>query len=193
VVDHARVQLLIGELLEAIGEDPSREGLRETPRRVADMYVELFEGIESVPGEHLRVNFEAGHDEMVMVRDIPFTSLCEHHLVPFVGFAHVAYLPAPDGRITGLSKLARLVEGYARRLQVQERMTTQIVEALQRELEPRGSIVVIEAEHFCMSMRGIKKEGMTTVTSAVRGTFRDDAATRAEALQYIHQRRSTWH
>jgi GTP cyclohydrolase I len=193
VVDHARVQLLIGELLEAIGEDPSREGLRETPRRVADMYVELFEGIESDPGEHLRVNFEAGHDEMVMVRDIPFTSLCEHHLVPFVGFAHVAYLPAPDGRITGLSKLARLVEGYARRLQVQERMTTQIVEALQRELEPRGSIVVIEAEHFCMSMRGVKKEGMTTVTSAVRGTFRDDAATRAEALQYIHQRRSTWH
>jgi GTP cyclohydrolase I len=193
VVDHARVQLLIGELLEAIGEDPSREGLRETPRRVADMYVELFEGIESDPGEHLRANFEGGHDEMVMVRDIPFTSLCEHHLVPFVGFAHVAYLPAPDGRITGLSKLARLVEGYARRLQVQERMTTQIVEALQRELEPRGSIVVIEAEHFCMSMRGIKKEGMTTVTSAVRGTFRDDAATRAEALQYIHQRRSTWH
>ena len=193
MVDHARVQLLIGELLEAIGEDPSREGLRETPRRVADMYVELFEGIESEPGEHLRVNFEAGHDEMVMVRDIPFTSLCEHHLVPFVGFAHVAYLPAPDGRITGLSKLARLVEGYARRLQVQERMTTQIVEALQRELEPRGSIVVIEGEHFCMSMRGIKKEGMTTVTSAVRGTFRDDAATRAEALQYIHQRRSTWH
>jgi GTP cyclohydrolase I len=193
VVDHARVQLLIGELLEAIGEDPSREGLRETPRRVADMYVELFEGIERDPGEHLRVNFEAGHDEMVMVRDIPFTSLCEHHLVPFVGFAHVAYLPAPDGRITGLSKLARLVEGYARRLQVQERMTTQIVEALQRELEPRGSIVVIEAEHFCMSMRGVKKEGMTTVTSAVRGTFRDDAATRAEALQYIHQRRSTWH
>ena len=127
MVDHARVQLLVRELLEAIGEDPSREGLVETPRRVADMYVQLFEGIESDPGEHLRVNFEAGHDEMVMVRDIPFTSLCEHHLVPFVGFAHVAYLPAPDGRITGLSKLARLVEGYARRLQVQERMTTQIV------------------------------------------------------------------
>ena len=192
MVDHARVQLLVRELLEAIGEDPSREGLIETPRRVADMYVELFDGIESDPGEHLRVNFDAGHDEMVMVRDIPFTSLCEHHLVPFVGFAHVAYLPALDGRITGLSKLARLVEGYARRLQVQERMTTQIVESLQHELEPRGSIVVIEAEHFCMAMRGIKKEGMTTVTSAVRGTFRDDAATRAEALQYIHQRRSTW-
>jgi len=192
VVDQPRVQALIRELLEAIGEDPSREGLRETPRRVADMYVELFEGIESDPGEHLRVTFEVVHDEMVMVRDIPFTSLCEHHLVPFVGLAHVAYLPAKDGRITGLSKLARLVEGYARRLQVQERMTTQIVEAMERELQPRGSIVVIEAEHFCMSMRGVKKEGMTTVTSAVRGVFRDDASYRAEALQYIHQRRSTW-
>ncbi|HVA70289.1 MAG TPA: GTP cyclohydrolase I FolE [Acidimicrobiales bacterium] len=192
MVDHSRVQRIIRELLEAIGEDPSREGLRETPRRVADMYVELFEGVESDPGEHLRVTFEVGHDEMVMVRDIPFTSLCEHHLVPFVGHAHVAYLPAPDGRIAGLSKLARLVEGYARRLQVQERMTTQVAEAMERELKPRGSIVVIEAEHFCMSMRGVKKEGMTTVTSAVRGVFRDDAAYRAEALQYIHQRRSMW-
>jgi GTP cyclohydrolase I len=192
MVDHPRVQRVIRELLEAIGEDPTREGLRETPRRVADMYVELFEGIESDPGEHLRVTFEVGHDEMVMVRDIPFTSLCEHHLVPFVGHAHVAYLPVADGRIAGLSKLARLVEGYARRLQVQERMTTQVVEAMERELKPRGSIVVIEAEHFCMSMRGVKKEGMTTVTSAVRGVFRDDAAYRAEALQYIHQRRSTW-
>ena len=156
------------------------------------MYAELFDDYDSDPGEHLRVTFEEGHDEMVMVRDIPFTSLCEHHLVPFVGFAHVAYLPGPGGRITGLSKMARLVEGYARRLQVQERMTTQIVDAMERELSPRGSIVVIEAEHFCMSMRGVKKAGSTTVTSAVRGTFRDDAATRAEALQYIHQRRSTW-
>jgi GTP cyclohydrolase I len=193
VVDHDRVQRLIRELLEAIGEDPTRDGLIETPRRVADMYVELFEGIESDPGEHLRVTFEIGHDEMVMVRDIPFTSLCEHHLVPFVGFAHVAYLPATDGRIAGLSKLARVVEGYARRLQVQERMTTQIVESMEEHLHPRGSIVVLEAEHFCMSMRGVKKEGMTTVTSAVRGVFKDDAAYRAEALQYIHQRRSTWH
>lgn len=193
MVDHERVQQLIRELLEAIGEDPTREGLVETPRRVADMYVELFEGIESDPGEHLRVTFEIGHDEMVMVRDIPFTSLCEHHLVPFVGFAHVAYLPATDGRIAGLSKLARVVEGYARRLQVQERLTTQIVEAMEEHLHPRGSIVVLEAEHFCMSMRGVKKEGMTTVTSAVRGIFKDDAAYRAEALQYIHQRRSTWH
>ncbi len=192
MVDHARVQSLIRELLEAIGEDPSRDGLLETPRRVADMYVELFEGLEVDPGEHLRVTFEAGHDEMVMVRDIPFTSLCEHHLVPFMGLAHVAYLPGPEGRITGLSKMARLVEGFARRLQVQERMTTQIVEAMERELHPNGSIVVLEAEHFCMSMRGVKKAGSTTVTSAVRGVFRDDAAYRAEALQYIHQRRSTW-
>lgn len=192
MVDHERVKALVRELLEAIGEDPNREGLLETPRRVADMYVELFEGIEVDPGEHLRVTFEAGHDEMVMLRDIPFTSLCEHHLVPFVGLAHVAYLPGPEGRIAGLSKLARLVEGYARRLQVQERMTTQIVEAMERELAPRGSIVVIEAEHFCMSMRGVKKAGATTVTSAVRGTFRTDASSRAEALQYIHQRRSSW-
>jgi GTP cyclohydrolase I len=192
VVDQPRVQRLMRELLEAIGEDPDRPGLLETPRRVADMYVELFEGIEADPGEHLRVTFEEGHDEMVMLRDIAFTSLCEHHLVPFVGLAHVAYLPGPEGRITGLSKLARMVEGYARRLQVQERMTTEIVEAMERELRPRGSIVVIEAEHFCMSMRGVKKAGATTVTSAVRGSFRSDAASRAEALQFIHQRRSAW-
>ncbi len=192
MVDRARVQGLIRELLEAIGEDPQRAGLLDTPRRVADMYAELFEGLEADPGEHLRVTFEAGHDEMVMVRDIPFTSLCEHHLVPFTGLAHVAYLPGSDGRITGLSKMARLVEGFARRLQVQERMTVQIVEAMERELKPRGSIVVLEAEHFCVSMRGVKKEGLTTVTSAVRGVFRDDVAYRAEALQYIHQRRSTW-
>ena len=192
MVDQPRVEALVRELLEAIGEDPTRPGLVETPRRVADMYVELFEGHDVDPGEHLRVTFEAGHDEMVMVRDISFTSLCEHHLVPFVGFAHLAYLPGAEGKITGLSKLARLVEGYARRLQVQERMTTEIVEAMERELRPRGSIVVIEAEHFCMSMRGVKKAGSTTVTSAVRGVFRDDASYRAEALQYIHQRRSTW-
>jgi GTP cyclohydrolase IA len=192
MVEHARVQGLIRELLEAIGEDPNREGLIDTPRRVADMYVELFEGLEEDPGEHLRVTFEASHDEMVMVRDIPFTSICEHHLLPFVGQAHVAYLPGPQGRITGLSKMARLVEGYARRLQVQERLTTEIVEAMERELHPKGTIVVVEAEHFCMSMRGVKKPGTTTVTSAVRGVFRDDAAYRAEALQYIHQRRSSW-
>jgi GTP cyclohydrolase IA len=192
VVDRDRVEALMRELLAALGEDPDRPGLAETPRRVADMYVELFEGAHADPGEHLQVTFEEGHDEMVMVRDIPFTSLCEHHLVPFTGLAHVAYLPGAEGRITGLSKMARLVEGFARRLQVQERMTTQIAEAMERVMQPRGSIVVIEAEHFCMSMRGVKKAGATTVTSAVRGVFRDDAAYRAEALQYIHQRRSTW-
>ena len=192
MVDQPHVQRLIRDLLVAIGEDPDREGLVDTPRRVADMYVELFEGLEADPGEHLRVTFEEGHDEMVMVRDIPFTSLCEHHLVPFMGLAHVAYLPGSEGRIAGLSKMARLVEGFARRLQVQERLTTQIVEAMERELLPQGSIVVVEAEHFCMSMRGVKKSGVTTVTSAVRGVFRDDAAYRAEALQYIHQRRSSW-
>jgi GTP cyclohydrolase I len=193
VIDHNRIAAAVKEILAAIGEDVNRDGLLETPRRVADMYVELFEGLEADPGAHLRTTFEAGHDEMVMVRDIPFTSLCEHHLVPFIGHAHVAYLPGTEGRITGLSKLARLVEGYARRLQVQERMTTQIVDALERELAPRGSIVVIEAEHFCMSMRGVKKAGATTVTSAVRGAFQTDPTTRAEALNFIHQRRSSWH
>ena len=192
MVDRDRVEGLIRELLAAIGEDPTRAGLLETPRRVADMYAELFEGFDTDPGEHLLVTFEEGHDEMVMVLDIAFTSLCEHHLVPFTGLAHVAYLPGIEGRITGLSKMARLVVGYARRLQVQERMTTQIVEAMEKELHPRGSIVVLEAEHFCMSMRGVKKDGMTTVTSAVRGAFRDESATRAEALAFIHQRRSTW-
>jgi GTP cyclohydrolase IA len=192
VVDHERVQRLVGELLAALGEDPDRAGLRETPRRVADMYVELFEGHDRDPGEHLRVTFEEGHQEMVMVRDISFTSLCEHHLVPFIGVAHLAYLPGADGRITGLSKLARLVEGYARRLQVQERMTTAISDALERELAPRGSMVVIEAEHFCLSMRGVKKPGTTTVTSAVRGVFANDPAVRAEALHYVHQSRTPW-
>ena len=191
-VDVERVKAAVSELLIAIGEDATRDGLLATPTRVAAMYEELFSGLHEDPARHLKVTFAAEHDEMVMVRDIPFASLCEHHLVPFLGKAHVAYIPAEDGRITGLSKLARLVDGYARRLQVQERMTTQIVESMEKELSPRGSIVVVEAEHFCMSMRGVKKEGMTTVTSAVRGVFRDDAAYRAEALQYIHQRRSTW-
>jgi GTP cyclohydrolase IA len=191
VIDQGRAQAAVRELLAAIGEDPDRDGLVGTPRRVAEMFVELFEGIEADPGEHLRVTFEEVHDEIVMVRDIGFASLCEHHLLPFVGHAHVAYLPGVTGRLTGLSKMARMVEGYARRLQVQERMTTQIVEAMERELSPRGSIVVVEAEHFCMSMRGVKKPGATTVTSAVRGVFRDDPAYRAEALAYIHHRRST--
>ncbi|MGH9109734.1 MAG: GTP cyclohydrolase I FolE [Acidimicrobiales bacterium] len=187
-VDTGRAERAVAELLAAIGEDPGREGLRETPRRVAAMYGELFSGLSDDPSRHLTVTFAAGHDEMVMVRDIPFSSLCEHHLVPFIGRAHVAYIPAADGRITGLSKLARLVDGFAHRLQVQERMTTQIAEAIERALGPRGVLVVVEAEHLCMSMRGVKKPGTLTVTSSVRGLFRTDAATRAEAMQFVHGR-----
>jgi GTP cyclohydrolase I len=187
-VDLARVENAVAEILAAIGEDPTRDGLVETPARVASMYEELFAGLGDDPGRHVTVTFAADHDEMVMVRDIPFASLCEHHLVPFIGRAHVAYIPNPDGRITGISKLARLVEGYARRLQVQERMTTEIADAIESALEPRGVLVVVEAEHLCMSMRGVKKPGTQTVTSAVRGLFRSDQATRAEAMQFIHGR-----
>jgi len=187
-VDTARVERLVAELLEAIGEDPGRDGLQATPRRMAAMYEELFAGAEEDPGRHLTVTFAAEHDEMVMVRDIPFTSLCEHHMVPFIGKAHVAYIPAEDGRITGLSKLARLVDGYARRLQVQERMTTQIADCLEEALEPRGVLVVVEAEHLCMAMRGVRKPGTLTITSAVRGLFRDDPRTRAEAMAFVHGR-----
>jgi GTP cyclohydrolase I len=175
----------VTEILVAIGEDVGRDGLLNTPRRVASMYEELFSGLHDDPARHLEVTFAAEHDEMVMVRDIPFASLCEHHLVPFLGKAHVAYIPAEDGRITGLSKLARLVDGYARRLQVQERMTTEIADAIDKVLAPRGVLVVIEAEHLCMSMRGVKKPGTVTVTSSVRGLFRSDVATRAEAMQFI--------
>jgi len=183
-----RVARAVRELLEAIGEDPERDGLIDTPKRVAAMYQELFAGLSDDPSRHLSVTFAADHDEIVMVRDIPFASLCEHHLVPFIGRAHVAYIPGDDGRITGLSKLARLVDGFARRLQVQERMTTQIAESIERVLGPRGVLVVVEAEHLCMSMRGVKKPGTMTVTSSVRGLFRTDAATRAEAMQFVHGR-----
>ncbi len=176
------------ELLSAIGEDPEREGLAATPRRVAAMYAELFSGLQADPESYLTVTFEADHDEMVMVRDIPFASLCEHHLVPFIGKAHVAYIPNKEGRITGLSKLARLVDAYARRLQVQERMTTQIADSLEQALQPRGVLVVVEAEHLCMSMRGVKKPGTVTITSAVRGLFRSETATRAEAMAFVHGR-----
>lgn len=188
-VDTARVARAIRELLAAIGEDPDREGLRLTPVRVAAMYTELLAGSFEDPSRHLQATFAADHDEMVMVRDIGFSSLCEHHLVPFVGKAHVAYIPNDQGRITGLSKLARLVEGYARRLQVQERLTAQVADAMERALCSRGVLVVVEAEHLCMSMRGVNKPGATTVTSAVRGIFRDDAATRAEAMAFIHGNR----
>jgi len=184
-VDVERVRAAVTELLLAIGEDPERDGLVATPKRVASMYEELFSGLHDDPARHLEVTFSAEHDEMVMVRDIPFASLCEHHLVPFLGRAHVAYIPNEDGRITGLSKLARLVDGYARRLQVQERMTTEIADAIDSALSPRGVLVVIEAEHLCMSMRGVKKPGTLTVTSAVRGLFRTDVATRAEAMQFV--------
>ena len=187
-VDVDRIRKAVHELLSAIGEDPDRDGLLATPDRVAAMYEELFSGLHDDPARHLEVTFAAEHDEMVMVRDIPFASLCEHHLVPFLGKAHVAYIPAEDGRITGLSKLARLVDGYARRLQVQERMTTEIADAVESVLAPRGVLVVIEAEHLCMSMRGVKKPGTLTVTSSVLGLFRTDPATRAEAMQFVHGR-----
>ncbi|MGQ0744003.1 MAG: GTP cyclohydrolase I FolE [Acidimicrobiales bacterium] len=188
-VDQQRIEAAVREILLAVGEDPDREGLARTPARVAALYSEILAGHFSDPGRHLEVTFPADHDEMVMVRDISFNSLCEHHLVPFSGRAHVAYIPGPDGRITGLSKLARLVGGYARRLQVQEQLTAQIADALERRLAPRGVLVVMEAEHLCMSMRGVRSPGSTTVTSAVRGLFRESSATRAEAMAFIHSHR----
>jgi GTP cyclohydrolase I len=189
-VDRARVEAAVADLLVAIGEDPAREGLERTPARVASMFEELFGDADESPARFLTVTFAAEHDEMVMVRDISFASLCEHHLIPFLGKAHVAYIPSTSGRITGLSKLARVVDGYARRLQVQERMTTQVADAIERALEPRGVLVVIEAEHLCMSMRGIRKPGTLTVTSAVRGLFRSDPSTRAEAMAFVRGHRS---
>ena len=187
-VDTKRIEAAVLEILVAIGEDPDRDGLQMTPGRVARMYEELFVGFDENPADHLEVTFAADHDEMVMVRDIPFASLCEHHMVPFMGVAHVAYIPGSDGRITGLSKLARLVDGYARRLQVQERMTSQIADAIEHALDPKGVLVVVEAEHLCMSMRGVKKSGTSTITSAVRGLFRNDSATRFEAMQFVRGR-----
>jgi len=185
-IDRARIEKAVREILEAIGEDPDRDGLERTPERVANMYAEIFSGLRDDPDRHLRVTFEAGHDEMVMVKDIPLYSVCEHHLVPFVGKAHVAYIPNEDGRITGLSKLARLVDILSKRPQVQERLTTQIADELDNSLQPRGVLVVLEAEHLCMSMRGVRKPGSLTVTSAVRGQFRESVATRNEAMQFIH-------
>ncbi|MDP9387225.1 MAG: GTP cyclohydrolase I FolE [Actinomycetota bacterium] len=186
--DRARIARAVREILAAIGDDPDREGLKRTPERVADMYAEVFAGLHEDPGSVLDVTFTSDHDEMVMVRDVPLYSVCEHHLVPFVGKAHVAYVPNEDGRITGLSKLARLVQGYARRPQVQEQLTTQVADTLERVLRPRGVLVSVEAEHLCMSMRGVRMPGTTTVTTAVRGLFRDDPRTRAEALAFIHRR-----
>ena len=184
-VDLGRIEKAVREILEAIGEDPDRDGLQRTPGRVARMYAEIFRGLHEDPASHLTVTFAAEHDEMVLVRDIPLYGSCEHHLIPFAGRAHVAYIPGRDGRITGLSKIARLVEGFARRPQVQERLTTQIADALVTVLQPDGVLVMIEAEHLCMSMRGVKKPGALTVTSAVRGLFKTNAATRAEAMSLI--------
>jgi GTP cyclohydrolase I len=187
-VDRGRIEKAVREILEAVGEDPDRDGLQRTPERVAALYDELLCGLQEPSDEHLSVTFAAEHEEMVMVKDIPLASLCEHHLVPFVGKAHVAYIPNTEGRITGLSKLVRLVRAYARRLQVQERLTTQIADEIDRSLRPRGVLVVIEAEHLCMTMRGVRTPGALAVTSAVRGQFRDDAATRAEAMDFIRGR-----
>jgi GTP cyclohydrolase I len=183
--DFDKVERGVRLILEGIGEDLEREGLRETPARVARMYAEITAGLRFDPAEVLQVVFEEGHDELVMVRDIPLFSICEHHLIPFVGKAHVAYIPNTRGEITGLSKLARLVDGLARRPQVQERLTTQVADALVKYLDPRGAAVVLEAEHLCMSMRGIRKPGSVTVTSAVRGVFRDNLSTRMEAMNLI--------
>ena len=184
-VDLPRIEAAVREILIAIGEDPDRDGLRKTPARVARAYAELFAGLRVEPSQVLRTTFEADHEELVLVRDIEVMSMCEHHLLPFHGVAHVGYIPGTDGRITGLSKLARLVEVLARRPQVQERLTSQIADLLLKHLQPRGVIVVIECEHLCMAMRGIQKGGSRTVTSAVRGLLRDDAKSRAEAMALI--------
>jgi GTP cyclohydrolase IA len=185
VVDQERVAAAVREILAAVGEDPDRDGLRDTPSRVARMYAEIFAGIGADPGSVLTTVFDAGHDEMVLVKDIDLASTCEHHLVPWIGVAHVGYIPNESGQITGLSKIARLVDLFARRPQVQERLTTQVADALERSLAPRGVIVVVEAEHMCMSLRGVRKPGAKTVTSAVRGLFRDSVSTRGEAMSLI--------
>jgi GTP cyclohydrolase IA len=184
-MDLDRIAKAVREILEAIGEDPERDGLRDTPERVARMYAEICSGLHESADAHLKVTFDASHDEMVMVRDIPVYSLCEHHLIPFVGKAHVAYIPGDDGQITGLSKLARLVDAYAKRPQVQEKLTVQIADEIAQTLQPKGVMVVIEAEHLCMTMRGVRKPGSTTVTSAVRGLFRSNVATREEAMRFV--------
>ena len=189
-IDLPRIERAVREILAAIGEDPDRDGLVDTPARVARAYAEQFSGLFQDPEDVLGTVFDADHDELILVRDIEVYSTCEHHLVPFFGRAHVAYIPHEKGQITGLSKLARLVDVYARRPQVQERMTSQIADALMRVLEPRGALVVIEAEHLCMSMRGVRKPGAKTVTSAVRGSIRDNASTRAEAMSLLLQHRT---
>jgi len=187
-MDREKIQAGVRMILEGVGEDPTREGLLDTPRRVADMYAEIFAGLDADPAEHFCVTFNEGHQEMVLVRDIPLYSVCEHHLLPFIGRAHVAYVPGKSGRICGLSKLARVVDVFAKRPQVQERLTSQVADTIVKYLEPAGVIVVIEAEHLCMSMRGVKKPGSETITSAVRGIFENRPATRAEAMSLITDR-----
>ena len=188
-MDTAKIEAGVRLILEGVGEDPEREGLRETPARVARMYEEVLGGLEEDPSRHFDVTFDEGHEEIVLVGDIPFYSMCEHHLAPFFGKAHVAYIPAKDGRICGLSKLARLVDVFAKRPQVQERLTSQVADTLVEQLHPQGVIVVLEAEHLCMSMRGVKKPGSHTVTSAVRGVFAGSTdaarASRSEAMSLI--------
>jgi len=183
-IDLERAERAVREILLAVGEDPDRDGLKETPARVARSYSEIFAGMRLHPEDVLTTSFEIGHEELILVRDIEVYSTCEHHLVPFHGVAHVGYIPGPDGRVTGLSKLARLVDVFARRLQVQERLTSQIADALSEYLRPKGVMVVIECEHLCMSMRGVRRPGSRTITSAVRGQLRDPA-TRAEAMGLV--------
>lgn len=183
-MDQEKLEKAITLILEAIGEDPKREGLKETPRRVAKMYTEVFKGLGKEPTADLRVTFIDRHEEMILLKDIPLYSMCEHHLLPFIGKAHVAYIPQ-GGRVVGLSKVARVVETLSRRPQVQERLTTEIAEVLTHSLKPRGVVVVLEAEHMCMSLRGVQKPGVSTITSAVRGIFRENEATRVEAFSLI--------
>jgi len=182
--DTARIERAVHELLAAVGEDPCRDGLLNTPSRVARMWSELLAGYRENPAAHLATTFDVAHGELVLVKDIAFSSMCEHHMLPFTGHAHIAYLPAA-GRVTGLSKLARLVDGFARRLQVQERLTVQIADALEAMLEPAGVLVVVDAEHTCMGLRGIRKPGSSTVTTSARGVYRDDSCARAEVLGFL--------
>ena len=183
-MDKKKIEKAVKDILIAIGEDPARNGLKDTPKRVARMYEEIFAGIKKDPSKNLAVIFEKEHDEIVLIKDIPLYSMCEHHMVPFIGVAHVAYIPQ-ENKITGLSKIVRVVDGYAKRLQVQERLTTEIADCMMKKLKAKGVMVVIEAEHLCMSMRGVKKPGVLTITSAVRGSFRKDQKTRAETLALI--------
>ncbi len=183
-MDKKKIEKAVRDILIAVGEDPSRRDIKDTPRRVAEMYAEILAGSGVNPEKELEVVFEKDHDEIILLKDIPLYSMCEHHLLPFIGKAHVAYIPS-NNRVTGLSKLVRVVDAFSRRLQVQERLTTDIAEVIMKKLKPKGVLVIIEAEHLCMSMRGVKKPGVTTITSAVRGVFRRNEKTRSEALSLI--------